>query len=139
MLLDAISSVIGKGLDKFIPDANVREQVALELSKQAYKEVELEIQDRVSARAREIAVRDSTPSTLAFVTVGGFLGISTLLICNLMFWHNTIPGEALALIGSLTGYLSAKAELALAYYFGSSRGSDRKTEVLANGWANGKH
>lgn len=130
MLLDSISALIKTGLDKFIPDANVREQVAMNLAKQAYAELELEIKDRADARAREITVRDNVPATLALVTVGGFLALSALLVMNLMYWHNTIPGEALALIGSIVGYLSAKSEMALSYYFGSSKGSDNKTLIL---------
>ena len=33
--------------------------------------------------------------------------------------------------GAVIGYLSSEAKLILAYYFSSSSGSDRKTELLA--------
>jgi hypothetical protein len=35
------------------------------------------------------------------------------------------------LIGAVVGYVSAKAEQVVSYYFGSSSGSMRKTELLA--------
>lgn len=95
------------------------------------KALELEISDRASARAREMAVKDKTPAVLAFISVGGFLGISMALLANFIFYPEVkVVPEAMGLIGTLIGYLSGKSELALAYYFGSSRGSDRKTELL---------
>ena len=131
MIIDAIAALAKTALDKVIPDANVREQVALQIAQQAYAELQLEIQDRASARQREMQVLDRTPSTLAFITVGGFLGITAFLILNLIWFQLSVAPEAMALIGSLSGYLSAKAELALAYYFGSSRGSTEKNLLLA--------
>ena len=35
------------------------------------------------------------------------------------------------LAGTLVGYLSAKCEQVLAYYFGSSKGSEQKSALLA--------
>ena len=35
------------------------------------------------------------------------------------------------LAGTIIGYVSAKCEQVLAYYFGSTKGSARKTELLA--------
>ena len=53
-------------------------------------------------------------------------------------WHRAgkliLPrgdGVRIVLAGTLVGHLSAKCEQVLAYYFGSSRSSDRKTELLA--------
>ncbi len=36
----------------------------------------------------------------------------------------------MALAGALVGYVSAKAEQVIAYYFGSSSGSEQKTEIM---------
>jgi hypothetical protein len=61
---------------------------------------------------------------LAYAVVGGFLALvgSTLL---------GFANVDSALAGTLVGYLSAKAEQVLAYYFGSTRGSAEKTALLA--------
>jgi len=36
-----------------------------------------------------------------------------------------------AFAGTLIGYLAANAQQVISYYFGSSAGSDRKTELMA--------
>lgn len=89
-----------------------------------FKFAELEIRDRDSARQREAAVKDNTNRVLAYTVVGAFIAVvgATLL------GYAKIES---VLAGTLVGYLSAKAEQVLAYYFGSSKSSDRKTELLA--------
>lgn len=80
-------------------------------------------EDRASARQREIAVKDKTPKILAFMVVIGFMATAI----------GVLSGYArveTVLAGTIIGYISAKAELVLTYYFGSSAGSDRKTELL---------
>lgn len=90
-----------------------------------FKYAELEFKDRDSARQREAAVGDNTNRVLAYTVVGSFIAVvgATLL------GYAKIDS---VLAGTLVGYISAKCEQVLAYYFGSSRSSDRKTELLAN-------
>lgn len=84
----------------------------------------LAAEDRDSARKREMGVRDSTPRILAYLVICSFVGV---IIGVLSGW-----GKAdTVLAGTLIGYLSAKAEQVIAYYFGSSSGSDRKTDIMA--------
>lgn len=90
-----------------------------------FKYTELEFKDRDSARVREAATKDNTNKILAFVIVGAFIAMVA----------GTLLGAAKVesvLAGTLVGYLSAKAEQVLAYYFGSSSGSLAKTDLLAN-------
>src|SRR6185312_8058361 len=81
-------------------------------------------QDRDSARQREAKVQDWTPRVLAYLIVGAFIGV---VIATLGGWSRVDS----VLAGTLIGYLSAKCEQVITYYFGSSAGSDRKTELLA--------
>jgi uncharacterized membrane protein len=64
---------------------------------------------------------------LAFLVICGFLGMV----------YGLLSGELKALdstlAGTLIGYVSAKAEQVVSYYFGSSLGSARKNELLAGG------
>jgi len=85
---------------------------------------ELEVQDRDSARKRESAVGDNTNRNLAYIVVGSFIA----LVGSVMLGYAKIES---VLAGTLVGYLSAKAEQVLAYYFGSSKGSSDKTKLLA--------
>jgi len=89
-----------------------------------FKYAELEFRDIDSARRRESAVRDDTNRLLAFVVVGAFIAM-----CGSTLMGYTKVDSVLA--GTLVGYISAKCEQVLAYYFGSSRSSERKTELLA--------
>jgi hypothetical protein len=81
-------------------------------------------QDTASAREREESVRDWMPRFLGTGIVSAFLTAVFLIL----------TGHAKAdsvMAGTLIGYLSAKAEQVVVYYFGSSAGSERKTELLA--------
>lgn len=81
--------------------------------------------DRDSARKREISVQDYTPRILAYLIIGGFLGMAYGVLFKQMSADSVLAG-------TIIGYLSAKAEQVAAYYFGSTAGSRQKTELLAN-------
>ena len=94
------------------------------------KRAENERLDKDSARKREMEVKDRTPAILAYVIVGGFLAATLSIIASALLGYE-IPAAGAGLLGTLIGYLAAKSELALTYYFGSTFGSSRKTELLA--------
>lgn len=87
-------------------------------------EEQLYASDRDSARKREEVVQDKINRNLAYIIVGAFLA----LIASTLLGYAKVDS---VLAGTLVGYLSAKCEQVLAYYFGSSKSSDRKTELLA--------
>lgn len=81
--------------------------------------------DRDSARKREMSVQDYTPRILAYLIVGGFLGMAYGVLFKQMSADSVLAG-------TIIGYLSAKAEQVASYYFGSTTGSAEKTRLLAN-------
>jgi len=87
--------------------------------------------DRDSARAREIGSRDSwTPRIIGAMAIGGFVwAVYWVLAGNV---HNLTDPTTMALVGTLVGYVSAKADQVVSYYFGSSAGSARKTEAISD-------
>jgi hypothetical protein len=95
-----------------------------EEKERGFKYAELEFKDRDSARQRETATGDKTNRVLAFTIVGSFIAV---VGCTLLGFASVDS----ALAGTLVGYISAKAEQVLAYYFGSSKGSSEKTALLA--------
>jgi hypothetical protein len=86
----------------------------------------LAVEDRDSARQMQIATKSRTAPVLAWIVVLSFL---LVVLCVLRGWGRV---EA-AFAGTLVGYIAGMANQVISYYFGSSSGSDRKTELLANG------
>lgn len=84
----------------------------------------LAAQDRASAREREAKVGDHTNRNLAYAVLLAFIAMATV---TLMGWAKAES----VLAGTIIGYLSAKAEQVLSYYFGSTAGSVKKSELLA--------
>lgn len=99
-------------------------QHELDLKKLALEEKKIDADDRNSARQRESTVKDNTNRYLAFTIVGSFVA----MVGGALLGFSKIDS---ALAGTLVGYLSAKAEQVLAYYFGSTAGSVEKTRLLA--------
>lgn len=107
------------------------QQFQVQMAELGYKDAEeLEATaaaDRASARNREIQVRDWTPRILGFLVV---------ILCfggeGLYFRHGAPANASPELIGRILGTLDSALILVLSYYFGSSIGSDRKTELMAN-------
>lgn len=110
---------------------NADQEWALKLKQLDLDSVEkleaLASQDRASARAREMEVKDKTPMILGLTYTIGFF-----VILGWMLKHGTPKdggGEALLI---LLGALAAGATQVLNYYFGSNSGSERTKELLHN-------
>lgn len=88
-------------------------------------------QDRNSAREREVKTGDWMPRVLAFIVVGGFM-FTVFLV--LMGYVEGMKDPLMATtVGTLIGFVSAKCEQVVAYYFGSSAGSKAKDDLMRNG------
>ena len=81
--------------------------------------------DRDSARRREMAVRDRTPSWLAGAVITGFFAALAL-----MLWRE-LPAAAEPAFAIMLGALSTMTGAVVNYYFGSSAGSKTKDRMLS--------
>ena len=105
-------------------------KLKIKLEKAGIDIYKLEIEDRASARAREIATRDNTPKVLAYGTIVGFFAILGALI-----WMGAggteLPEGVGTIVKVLMGTLGGMLLQQQNYFFGSTQGSARKTEIIA--------
>lgn len=87
----------------------------------------LEVQDRQGARDMQTATRSRIPPTLALLIVLCWAGVQGFL-----FTHIIDPSMR-ELIARVLGTLDGALMLVLSFYFGSSHGSQQKTELMAGG------
>lgn len=85
--------------------------------------------DRGSAREREAKTGDTwTPRILAATVIGGFFWTLWMVFSGRV--RDLTDPVMVGLAGTLIGYVSAKADQVVSYYFGSSAGSERKNVLL---------
>lgn len=92
-----------------------------------------DVKDRDSARTRQVALKDQTPAILAYLIIGGFFIILIGQLVALIAFPEAvaaIPSAGWNLIGNLSGYLTAEAKAATAFFFGSSSGSRDKDATI---------
>lgn len=86
-------------------------------------EAQLAYSDIASARDREKTVKDHVPAAMGFAIVGAFIAAVFMLLGG---WGHIES----AMAGALMGYLSAKAEQVVSYYFGSAKGMQDQSKML---------
>ena len=89
--------------------------------------IQADVADRDSARKREMAVKDNTPAALAWIIVLASVALGAAVVTGYVSKDPALAG----IVGTVIGYMFSEAKQVLAYYFGSSSGSARKTELLS--------
>ena len=138
MAVSAISKAIGvepeKVGDMISNNKLTAEQIAqvkiaeIELQKQAQELglnfEKLSVEDRKSAREMQATTRSIVPPALAAIVTIGFFGIMVMMLLGKVDSNNP---AILMMLGSLgTAWTGI-----IAYYFGSSAGSQAKTDLLS--------
>ncbi len=115
-------------------EAMAQQGIDLEKLNLAHQELlaATEAADRNSARQREMAVKDWTPMVLAAGTTIGFFGLLTALL------FVEPPAGSREVVVAMVGALGTAWISVISYYFGSSAGQARQTELLAQAPAIGK-
>lgn len=102
---------------------------ALAMAQAGFKDTEtlasLSVQDRASARAMQISTKSVTAPFLAMFVTFGFFGVLAVMM------FVPLPQATHDALMLMLGSLGTAWTGVIAYYFGSSAGSDRKTELLA--------
>ena len=89
--------------------------------------IQADVADRASARSREVQIKDGTPAALAWIIVLASVALGWAVVSGYVSKDPALAG----IVGTVIGYVFSEAKQVLAYYFGSSSGSARKTELLS--------
>lgn len=123
-----LDDIIAEGLkiiNKYIPDPEQRAQAEAEHQQAVLSIYQIEKEDRDGARQREIGTKDKVNRNLAYIIIIAFIVMVTVTLAG---WSKVDT----VLAGTLIGYLSAKAEQVLSYYFGSTHNSRSKDDTIYN-------
>lgn len=134
---EAVSKVMGVGVDEAkqmldegkLTSDQIAQVKTAEINLKSTEEQlglnfeQLAVKDRDSARQMQVATKSFLVPALAIIIVVSFICV----VVGTMMGMSHIES---AMAGTLVGYLSAKAEQVVAFYFGSSAGSQRKDELL---------
>lgn len=134
ILKNTVGKVVDGLVDKYLPASMSeadKEKMRLEAGQMLIAEINASaeaervfMEDRKSAREREAATKDKTPTVLAYASFVGFFGILGLL----MFID--VPTTAHDALMIMLGALGMMVTSVVAYYFGSSSGSAEKSAAL---------
>ena len=119
---DIVKFMQGATPDQLTALKQVENDFKLKMKELDIKEDELVFKDRDSARNREIKTKDFNVPVIAYITLAGFFGTVAFML--------TMSPEVSAITATLVGYVSAKAEQVISYYFGSSAGSKEKNHII---------
>lgn len=126
---DILNAVAGGTPEQRLAFKQADNDFALHMQQLGFQDVEtlakIAEDDRDSARKREIAVKDWTPKVLAYGVTIGFFAILGFMLAH------ALPDGAKDPLLIMLGALQSAWVGVITYYFGSSSGSDRKTELLA--------
>ena len=87
--------------------------------------------DRDSARRRETSSGDAwTPRVIGALTLLAFIWSVWAVLSG--YVQGMSDPAIVGIIGTLIGYVSAKADQVVSYYFGSSSGSKEKTQAMSD-------
>ena len=130
---DSVAEELKNNPDAYLKLQELETNHKIELEKLYLQEFQLEVEDKKSARDREVQITKTTgkkdwPTLVlgSIISIGFFGCISALLFLD-------IPQSNKEVMLYLLGALSAAFTSLVGYYFGSSKGSSDKTAMLMNG------
>jgi hypothetical protein len=96
-----------------------------EEAERGFRYADLEFKDREGARQMAIQTGAKTPAILTWLIVAIVLGLEGALL------FGAKPDVSEIVLGRILGTLDASLAMTLAFWFGTTHGSSRKTEMLS--------
>ena len=123
------AAVQGASPDQLLALKKADQDFAMQMEKLGFDNVQalenISAGDRASAREREIKTGDWMPKVLGMVITAGFFGLLYYLL------RLSPPEGSRDILNIMLGSLGSAWIGVVTYYFGSSAGSARKTELLS--------
>lgn len=125
----ASEDAIGAALENATPEQlaalkRAEHEFEIAIRNAAVEEARVAASDRANARARQVDMRDWTPSALAALIIIGFL-----VVLGAMVSHRFPPGAETE-FSIMLGALATMTAAVVNYFFGSSAGSKEKTRLM---------
>lgn len=121
---DVMKAVAGATPEQLAAIKKADQDFAVRMRELDINVFELDQKDRESARQRQVQTGDKMPNVLGGLILAGFFATVAMVLLG-KFNVDT------ALAGTLVGYVSAKAEQVVSFFFGSSTDSRKKTAHMA--------
>ena len=123
------AAIQGASPDQLLALKKADQDFAVQMQKLGFENVEaleaIAAGDRANARDREIKTQDWTPKVLGIAITLGFFGLLGFLL-----WKSP-PDGSRDILNIMLGSLGSAWIGVVSYYFGSSAGSARKTELMS--------
>lgn len=105
-------------------------QFLVEMEELGIERDKLVYDDIADARAMRVATKDYTPGILTGIALVFFFTLSFAVLYNLEIVQGDSKDFAFYLFGCASGWVTQ----GISFFLGSSKGSQRKTDMLANGY-----
>lgn len=123
---DALGDALGSlSADQIVALKRAELEFEAVLANAAVEEARIDAGDRASARARQQALRDGTPTVLGGLIIGGFFVVLAAMVMR------RLPVGAETEFSIMLGALATMTAAVVNYFFGSSAGSKEKTRLMA--------
>ncbi|MBI1751281.1 MAG: hypothetical protein HY014_08090 [Acidobacteria bacterium] len=123
------AAVQGASPDQLLALKKADQDFAVQMQKLGFENIEaleaIAAGDRANAREREIKTQDWTPKILGMAITLGFFGLLYFLL------RHEPPTGSRDILNIMLGSLGSAWIGVVTYYFGSSAGSARKTELMS--------
>ena len=126
---DQVADVLAKVTpEQMLAIKNAEAEFKVKMAELGFKSTEdleqIAAGDRANARQREMQVKDWTPRILAYGVTAGFFGLLSFML------RREVPAGSTDVLNVMVGSLGTAWISIVSYYFGSSAGSARKTEIM---------
>ncbi len=127
---DANEDALGEALANVSPEhflalKRAEQEFQIALRKAGVDDRRIDAGDRADARARQVKLRDWTPSALGALIILGFFTVLGAMLAR------RLPPGAETEFSIMLGALATMTAAVVNYFFGSSAGSKEKTRLIA--------